>query len=155
MISSMKGKMSNITYIKGDLFSAPKGSVLIHAVNTQGVWGGGIAKEFKKRFPYSYGEYRKACMQLNHRLLGACLIVTNDEGYDIACLFTSNGYGQLTDSEESILNATKRSVFELCEATQGKELHACKFNSGLFRVPWEKTEAILLETGKKFTIYEY
>lgn len=147
--------MSNITYVKGNLFDATKGSVLIHACNTQGIWGGGIAKQFAQKFPYSYNEYRKTCRMFSHRLLGACLIITNDKGYDIACLFTSNGIGQFVDSEESILSATQNAVFELCEATQGKELHACKINSGLFRVPWEKSEAILEAAGRKFTVYEY
>ncbi len=147
--------MSNIVYVKGNLFNAPKGSVLIHACNTQGIWGAGISREFKNRFPYSYGEYQKACNRFKHNLLGACLVTTNDNGYDVACLFTSNGIGQSVDNEESILIATKKAIIELVENTIGKELHACKFNSGLFRVPWEKTEAILKETGRRFTIYEY
>jgi hypothetical protein len=33
-----------IKYHKMSLFDVPTGSVLVHAVNNQGVWGSGIAK---------------------------------------------------------------------------------------------------------------
>jgi ADP-ribose 1''-phosphate phosphatase len=34
-----------------------------------------------------------------------------------------------------------------------KALHACRFNSGKFAVPWEDTEAILKDLGVQMTIY--
>jgi ADP-ribose 1''-phosphate phosphatase len=151
----MREKMSNITYIKGDLFSAPKGSILIHACNCRGLWGGGIAKQFALKFPGAYAHYREICNKMGAKLLGSCFIIPT-RNYAIACLFTSKGYGQAIDSPEEILEATKSAVNDLIRFdVEDAPYYACKFNSGLFRVPWEQTEAILLETGKKFTVYEY
>lgn len=147
--------MSNITYIKGDLFSAAKGSILIHAVNCLGLWGGGIARQFALKFPKAYETYRKHCREKGIKLLGACLL-TQDGDYTIACLFTSKGYGKYIDSPDNILKATKSAINELILFNPDDyKYHACKINSGLFRVPWEKSEAILKATGRKFTVYEY
>ncbi|KAJ7598744.1 hypothetical protein C8J56DRAFT_914868 [Mycena floridula] len=50
-----------ITYIGGDLFEAPVGSILIHACNTAGSWGGGIAVAFLERYPAAFQVYRSHC----------------------------------------------------------------------------------------------
>lgn len=50
-----------IKYIKGSLFDAPEGYILTHACNAQGVWGSGIAKEFKKRKPLAFKNYNLFC----------------------------------------------------------------------------------------------
>lgn len=148
--------MSNITYVKGDLFHAPKGSILIHACNTKGVWGGGIAKKFASLFPNSYTAYQAWCYEKGDSLIGQCFIIRNDRGYDIACLFTSKNFGMNVDSSEDILMATRLALADLIgHNKEGKELHACKINSGLFKVPWLLTEVLLEDTGKKFIVYDY
>jgi ADP-ribose 1''-phosphate phosphatase len=158
MLLNTEKVVSNINYIKGDLFHAPKGSILIHATNCCGIWGGGIAKIFAQKFPESYKIYREYCKNniVGGTALGTCLLIKPENDYRVACLFTSKGYGKFVDSPEEILEATKYAVFDLIyQNNDVKEFHACKFNSGLFRVPWEKTEAVLEATGKKFTVYEY
>src|SRR5258708_35436993 len=51
-----------ITYVRGDLLRSPaKG--LVNTVNTVGVMGKGIAKDFKTIFPEMFGEYQKVCEQ--------------------------------------------------------------------------------------------
>lgn len=49
-----------ITYISGDIFRSPA-SVLVNAVNTVGVMGKGIAKDFKRLFPEMFRQYRDLC----------------------------------------------------------------------------------------------
>lgn len=49
-----------ITYVNGDLFTSPA-AVLVNTVNTVGVMGKGIAKEFKRNFPEMFNEYRTLC----------------------------------------------------------------------------------------------
>ena len=44
----------------GDLFES-HAQVLVNTVNCVGVMGKGIAKEFKKRFPYMFDEYKLLC----------------------------------------------------------------------------------------------
>ncbi len=49
-----------ITYLKSNLFFSPA-QVLVNTVNTEGVMGKGIAKEFKKHFPEMFQQYHKFC----------------------------------------------------------------------------------------------
>lgn len=49
-----------ITYVLGDLFVSPV-SVLVNTVNTVGVMGKGIAKDFKAFFPTMFDEYQRLC----------------------------------------------------------------------------------------------
>jgi len=53
--------MSKVVTIKASLFTAPEGSIIIHACNTKGVWGSGIAAAFAKIFPDARNVYAKAC----------------------------------------------------------------------------------------------
>jgi lambda repressor-like predicted transcriptional regulator len=50
---------------------------------------------------------------------------------------------------DKILGYTSTAVKELIETVAvkypGYEIHSCKLNSGLFKVPWEKTETIIRE----------
>lgn len=49
-----------ITYVKGDLFESGA-DALVNATNTKGVMGGGIAAEFKRRFPAYFEHYKQMC----------------------------------------------------------------------------------------------
>lgn len=49
-----------ITYVDGDLFTSPA-KVLVNTVNTVGVMGKGLAKEFKRLFPEMFSEYQRLC----------------------------------------------------------------------------------------------
>ncbi len=49
-----------ITYVKGNLFKSPA-KVLVNTVNTEGVMGKGIAKEFKAIYPEMFEKYRHFC----------------------------------------------------------------------------------------------
>ncbi|KAF2148980.1 hypothetical protein K461DRAFT_282459 [Myriangium duriaei CBS 260.36] len=50
-----------ITEEKGDIFSAPPGTLLIHACNCVGHWGAGIAAAFKQRYPAAYTAMKAHC----------------------------------------------------------------------------------------------
>lgn len=49
-----------ITYVKGNLFESPT-QVLVNTVNTVGVMGKGIAKDFKSIYPEMFEKYRHLC----------------------------------------------------------------------------------------------
>ena len=49
-----------ITYVVTDLFQSPA-KVLVNTVNTVGVMGAGIAKEFKRIYPEMFSEYKALC----------------------------------------------------------------------------------------------
>ena len=49
-----------ITYVLGDIFTSPA-TVLVNTVNTVGVMGKGIAKDFKAYFPEMFKQYQELC----------------------------------------------------------------------------------------------
>ena len=49
-----------INYVSGNLFDSPA-QVFVNAVNTVGVMGKGIAKEFKERYPEMFHRYQALC----------------------------------------------------------------------------------------------
>lgn len=55
-----------LTEITGDLFSYT-GEAIGHGVNTMGVMGAGIAKQFSDRWPEMYEAYRERCT--SHQLI--------------------------------------------------------------------------------------
>ncbi|KAJ7497693.1 hypothetical protein FB451DRAFT_1386913 [Mycena latifolia] len=146
---------SKITHIKADIFAAPAGSILVHACNTQGSWGAGIATAFQQKYPGAFAKYKNTCKKQGDALLGTCLVISG-ETHDVACLFTSKHYGRRVDSPEEILAATRLAVADLLEQNKdpAKELHSCRFNSERFGVPWEETEKVLVELGAEMTVYE-
>lgn len=172
--------MAPIKYIKGDLFShfplsKNAVSILAHSCNCQGVWGGGIAAVFKQKYPTAYNSYRDHCLNVEggRGLLGTAFLVPTiatepgNKGKGapiyIACLFTSN----FSESPEEIVAYTRGAMTDLLR--QVKMLHTLfetsstsalvvnlpKINAGIFRVPWEETEAALLEFGDEvqFNVY--
>ncbi|KAH8806840.1 hypothetical protein DL96DRAFT_1717522 [Flagelloscypha sp. PMI_526] len=148
---------SSVTYIKGDLFSAPKGSILVHACNTVGSWGGGIALAFRDKYPQQFLEYKEHCAShTKAELIGTCLLLEDPlSGHGIACLFTSKMYGKRKDKPEAILSATHQAVSDLlAQNTNQRPLHACRFNSGKFAVPWAQTEDILNALGAEMIVYD-
>lgn len=149
--------MNHIVYKKMSLFDAPEGSVLVHACNGQGVWGSGIAKEFKARFPSAYRAYQEFCHELG--LVGTAQLVSTagPDGsiYWIGNLINSSGYGSRLDDQEEILVNTVLSLNNLCANLDNKEIrtvYSNKFNSGLFKVPWERTEAIIKVFANRYDL---
>ena len=122
-------RMSKLSYVPGDLFSAPSNTILVHACNTAGAWGAGIALAFREKYPAQYRVYKAHCekyarLDQSSLIVGTCLLIPGDR-HDIACLFTSQGYGRRKDSPDEILSATKTAVQDLMgQASQGKALHA-------------------------------
>ncbi|KAG7732113.1 hypothetical protein KL948_002311 [Ogataea haglerorum] len=119
----------SIRYIKGNLFnlaSAPASEplYLAHACNCLGVWGGGIAAEFKRQFASTYKVYNQHCLQYQaepENLLGTALVIPashQDRGFvpgtgkmlSVVCLFTSI-MGQ--ESSEEIAEYTRLALNDL------------------------------------------
>ncbi|RMJ23915.1 hypothetical protein PHISP_05222 [Aspergillus sp. HF37] len=60
-ISAAEQRPARVMEVRGDLFQAPRNAVLMHACNTKGFWGKGIAAEFRDRYPEAYRIYRQFC----------------------------------------------------------------------------------------------
>jgi ADP-ribose 1''-phosphate phosphatase len=157
--SSPTVKTLQLTYHTGDIFaSAPPTTLLIHACNTRGHWGAGIARAFKDLYPSAYTLHHDFCTKSPHSKTnsvptGTAQLIppTDPQGHWIGCLFTSAGYGRKKDGEESILRNTGLAMEMLLElvrrAEEGGmrigEVRMCRINSGKFGVEWERSEAVL------------
>lgn len=151
-----------INYIKGNLFSAPPGSILAHACNCHGIWGGGIAATFRSKFPQAYEKYRNHCLAVppadRSKLVGTSLLL-KDSGYYIACLFTSESGAE---SSDAIARATKACMDDLLPQLKRAGLDPStepicmpKINSGIFGVPWDKTATALEQVSNaNVQVYE-
>lgn len=135
-----------IVYKKGSLFDVPKGAMLIHAVSTKSVWGSGIAKEFKNRFPESFAFYKELCKQEGEKLIGTVIYCPEENGYFVTPIVTSVDYGNNKDPQDEILKNTRIALeFLISNNVFRESIYSNKFNSGLFGVPWEATERVLNE----------
>ncbi|KAK3638632.1 ADP-ribose 1''-phosphate phosphatase [Elasticomyces elasticus] len=147
-----------VTEEEGDIFDAPPNTLIIHACNCDGSWGGGIALAFKKHYPDAYGKYAAHCKRSGGDLVNTAYLIPPQAGDDskhfVGCLFTSRHYGRRKDSPTKILAATKPAMLDLlkqvkefnAKADEGdrvNEVRICKINSGLFKVPWAKTRTVL------------
>ena len=116
--------MSKLSYIKADLFSAPDHTILVHACNTVGSWGGGIALAFREKYPAQYRMYNALCREYGDELIGTCFLIPG-ERHHIACLFTSRAYGRRKDKPAEILAATRLALQDLQRQNKdGRKLHA-------------------------------
>lgn len=125
--------------VKGDIFDlAPKGAYLLHACNCQGVWGSGIAKQFKEKYPLDYLDYNNFCKVLGTP--GTAFITRNK----IICLMTSKDYGPGLSSKDIILDNTAEALHHLGFLLEyGSVVYSPKINSGLFKTPWKDTEKLI------------
>ncbi|KAL9097019.1 MAG: hypothetical protein Q9165_000983 [Trypethelium subeluteriae] len=148
----------NIEEHVGDIFDAPENSVLIHACNCEGSWGAGIAAAFRKQYPEAFKKYKAHCNESSAtKLRGTAYLIEPREEDDspkhfIGCLFTSGGKGKTKDKPDAILERTGpamqdllRQVAEVKGTHEIAEVRTCQINSGLFRVPWDKTKTALEE----------
>lgn len=152
------GQTLKVVEVSGDIFDAPKNTLLIHACNCKGHWGAGIAKAFYDRYPNAYEVYADYCDEHEYSLVGKAQLIQPTDGEEkhfVGCLYTSRSMGRKKDSPTRILGATKPAMEDLlrqvsqwnAKAENGKnkvgELRMCQINSGLFAVPWAKSRAVL------------
>ena len=153
-----------VKHEKMSLFNAPKESVIVHACNSQGMWGSGIAKAFAEKYPESYKEYNFFCKLANRERGSACgrsslSSFHEQEPHWVGWIVTSHDYGNKKDSVEQIKVNTTLALHEFCtkvylahsrEEHPVIDVYSNKFNSGLFSVPWEDSELILKTVLKDF-----
>jgi len=139
-----------LSYKTGSLFNAPEGSILAHSCNCKGRWRSGIAKEFSQKFPEANEKYTLSCQSKGDALLGSWESFP-EKSYKVLCLYTSRSYGLQIDTPEDILRATEKAIAHYCEQTTDVvTVNSPLINSGLFKVPWLKTEAIIKKYVEKY-----
>jgi ADP-ribose 1''-phosphate phosphatase len=145
--------MRKVLHKSGSVFLSGS-QFLAQANNALGKMGSGIALEFVRRYPQACSRYEEVCrkhLKYNQRspLVGTAIIAKDDAtDVNMICLITSHAYGRYVDSPKLILEATDKAIQDLLlklkvEEGQPIEIHSNKFNSGLFRVPWEESEKVI------------
>lgn len=129
--------------VKSDLFYFARPTYFAHACNCYGSWGAGIARKFRDRYPESYTRYQEMCEK---GVEPGSALITNER---IICLFTSKGFKEKVSTPAEIVQSTKESLEKLLKVLpRNAKVYSNKFNSGLFNVPWQMTEAVLMEELK-------
>lgn len=151
-----------ITYKKMSLFDAPKDAIIIHACNSQGMWGSGIAKPFAENYPKSYQDYKAFVEKCNQTRGTACGLADMSQAHItephwVGWIVTSHNYSTQKDPPELIKIHTTLALQDLCKALYRAhtkdatiDVYSNKFNSGLFAVPWADSELILNTILKDF-----
>jgi ADP-ribose 1''-phosphate phosphatase len=135
-----------IKHVKGNLFRAPEGSVLVHSCNAVGLWGAGIAAQLYKRYPEAFADYVKHCARTPKNELMGSYHFYNAGDYYILSLITSKGVGYNRDQPDVILENTANAIDAFLRDTTLSpqvQIHSPKINSGLFGVPWDDSEAVI------------
>jgi len=65
-----------IRFVRGDIFETGA-EALVNPVNTVGVSGAGLAKQFKRRFPSAVSQYARLCAERAFRIGHALTIMDN------------------------------------------------------------------------------
>lgn len=178
--------MTNISYFKGNILTTKNYKrVIIHSCNVNGSWGGGIAYQLAVKYPKTEAVYVDLCERYANNLLGKCVVIPSFKDNDtiIGCLFTSSFGGVNHGSATSILEYTEKSleclnelltesphisantnldneIGKLITQIEGNlneyRLEMPKINSGIFGVPWQRTERVLekFNGSLSFTVYE-
>lgn len=149
-------------YEKCSLFDAPKGSYIIHACNARGVWGRGIAKDFKEKYPLAFEKYNTDCKIYSETVFRtgrANYSSVEENGHKVGWIITSDGYAKDLDSVEDIKIATTLAIENFClwitDNDESPIVYSNKFNSGLFRVPWEDSARILKKVLSRYPQIEW
>lgn len=133
-----------IRYLRGDMFmNAEEGALLLHACNSMGVWGRGVALSFKARFPKSYRQYQDYCKKNGIKGVGTTFVTFDG----VACLISSGGFsGVQLDPPEKISAATEMALKDLFSSYRDGSLVKIAsplINYNLFKTPWKMTVAAI------------
>ncbi|WP_338067104.1 hypothetical protein [Paenibacillus silvae] len=101
-----------IKVIDGNLLDASE-DIIGHQTNTKGVWGSGIAKAIKDRYPEAYPLYRLSCHEHGDKLLGLCQTTKVNKKRVIANLFGQTAYGRDKNITYTDYNALKTALESL------------------------------------------
>lgn len=147
-------------YTQADIFTIGPKAIIIHACNTRGFWGSGIALSLKQRYPQQYQTYQQYCQGHSaDELLGTSLLLGPSDDlatrspstHWIGCLFTNKDIGKdahtqsllrrriLADTTLAMTNLLKHVTHARQCGMIINAMHMPKINSGSFRIPWPET----------------
>jgi O-acetyl-ADP-ribose deacetylase (regulator of RNase III) len=128
-----------IEFIKGDLFCNEELDGLAHGCNCAGVMGKGIAKEFRRRWPRMFEEYRRLCLAGEFTL--GDVFVWKDSKPIILNLATQESWKKRADlrAVERAINRMMIIALELGLRSVGLP----RIGAGLGGLPWSSVRMLL------------
>ena len=132
-----------VKFVKGDLFDSDA-DALVNAVNTVGVMGGGIALQFKERFPEYYAEYRTECKHGNIRLGRMHVHHTEQECPRYIVDFPTKGHYR-TDSTLAAVETGLQALRWVILALELESIAIPALGCGLGGLEWSDVRPLLLD----------
>lgn len=129
-----------IKEINGDIFASTC-QVIVNPVNTEGVMGAGLAKEFKKKFPSYASWWKDICTTVS--LSGGSVYITHEPGRDgfIASFATKENW-----RNPSKLEWIERGLKLLAEQMKAQKLTAValpRLGCGLGGLNWRDVKPLI------------
>ncbi len=131
-----------IDFIDGDIWEAFEAGISVaHGVNCDGIMGGGIAVQFRERFPAMFEHYEHECLDWGTLLLGDVYFYDAGEGRFVINLFTQPSTRGA--SYDALMTALKKLRLEM--QTRNIETVAMpKIGAGLGGLEWEVVKVMLI-----------
>jgi O-acetyl-ADP-ribose deacetylase (regulator of RNase III) len=152
-----------LRFLNGDA-SEPFGAepkLLLQVVNDQAlVWGGGFAKQARKKWPRAQAHFRKWAYGRRNLKLGNVHSVSVREDLTLVSLVAQHGFGKATSGPRLRYGALFSALEKTAELarTQGATVHMPRIGTGEAGGSWNLIEGIIRETlisrGIKVTIYD-
>jgi ribA/ribD-fused uncharacterized protein len=133
-----------IQFLAGDLFANNIGAqVFAHGCNCQGSMGAGIAKEFRRRYPEMYEEYRARCIATPRRFNLGDAWLWKEEGKPwVFNLGTQEGYWRARASYGAIKTSLESMKQQAIEASIAG-IAVPRIGTGYGGLSWKKVRAIV------------
>ena len=120
--------------VRGNIFDSPA-QVLVNPVNTVGVMGAGLAKQFKQRYPEMFKRYRRFCLAGEFQI-GMLQLYRAKDG-KVICNFPTKNHWR----EASKLEHIEAGLQKFVATYQEKKIVSVAFpklGCGLGGLDWEK-----------------
>ncbi len=129
-----------IRFLNGDIF-ASKAGTLVNPVNCRGVSGAGLAKEFKRRYPHMYDEYRMYCHAEEFRVGRPMLLMGSaDPHISILCFPTKDDWRDPSTLE--IIEAGLKGLRDFGWTNFGTGIAFPALGCGLGGLEWSKVKPL-------------
>ena len=127
-----------VVFTSGDIFEqGPK--ALAHGCNCAGAMGKGIAKEFKRRWPKMFKEYRRRCA-VGEFYLGD-VFVWKENGWTIFNLGTQKTW--TTKANPNAIEQSLRRMLDLAKQMDVRQIDLPRIGAGLGGLDWEVVREVI------------
>jgi O-acetyl-ADP-ribose deacetylase (regulator of RNase III) len=123
-----------IIYKNGSIFNG-NDDCIVNPVNTVGVMGGGLAAEFKVRFPSMFSAYKKHC-DSNELRPGLLMFFRPDPDSPVVCCFPTKLHWR-NPSQLSYIESGLKSFNQFYKEWDIKSVSFPKLGCGLGGLNWE------------------